>query len=195
MAQSDAEKKQKAHEYYIKYRKKGLKKGRKKGKKTAQTSLLGVSASGLNSDGAIEAAAIKDRVKKEMNAALAKANTDEEKLAIRKEYAKKANDEIAKLKADPKFAKAKAAKATKGSFGKSSAGSKGSSGKGTTKSKKAAAATSKSEVAKQMALQINAKMSELEDKLAKMPEEQRERAREMIRGQIDLLKEMLKQKK
>ena len=46
----------KAHEYYMKYRKKGLKKGRKKGKKAAQTSLLGVSVSGLNSDGAIEAA-------------------------------------------------------------------------------------------------------------------------------------------
>ena len=50
----------------------------------------------------------------------------EEKLAIRKEYANKANSEIAKLKADPKFAKAKA---TKGSSSKGSS-SKGGSSKG-----------------------------------------------------------------
>lgn len=186
----------KAHEYYLKYKKKGLKKGRKKGKKAAQTSLLGVSASGLNSDGAIEAAAIKARVKKEMNAALAKAKTDEEKLAIRKEYAKKANAEIAKLKADPRYANTKAAKASKGGS-KSSAGGSKSSGtsKGSTSgSKTKTAKVSQQEVARQMTIKINAMMSELEDKLAKMPEEQKAKVRDTIRGQIDMLKEMLKKK-
>ena len=197
MAQSDAEKKAKAHEYYMKYRKQGKKKGRKKSSKTKQTSLLGVTSSGLNADGTIEAAAIKDRMKKEMNAALAKAKTDEEKMAIRKEYAKKANEEIAKLKADPKYAKAKAVKAAKSSSkgsskGSGSAGSsKSSSGKTTTKT---ATSTSKQEVAKQLTLQINAKMAELEDKLAKMPEEKKAEVRDTIRSQIDILKEMLKKK-
>ena len=100
----------KAHEYYMKYRKKGLKKGRKKGR---TVSLRGVSAYGLNSDGAVEAAYIKERLKAEMNAKLKGAKTDAERMAIQKEYAKKANAEIAKLKADPKYAKAKATRASK----------------------------------------------------------------------------------
>ena len=55
MAKSEAEKKAAAHEYYVKYRKKGIKKGRKKGsKKGSSTGLLGVSTSGLNTDGAVE---------------------------------------------------------------------------------------------------------------------------------------------
>lgn len=190
MAQSDAEKKRKAHEYYVKYRKKGIKKGRKKSSKTAQKGLTGVTTSGLNSDGAIEANAIKERLKKEMNTALAKAKTDEERKAIQKEYAKKANAEIAKLKADPKYAKAKATKSggSKGSSSKGS-GSKGSSSKSSGSSTSTASATQK-----QMVQTINAKMAELEDKLAKMPEEQRAKVRDSIREQIDLLREMLKKK-
>lgn len=111
--------KAKAHEYYEKYKKKGLKKGRKKGKKKASApkvksqSLAGTSTAGLNSDGAIEATIIKDRLKKEMNEALQSAKTDAEREEIRREFSKKANAEIEKLKSDPKFAKPKAEKKAK----------------------------------------------------------------------------------
>ena len=60
MAQSEAEKKKKAHEYYMEYRKKGLKKGRKKGKtkaktkKSKKTSLVGLQTGGLNEQGAMQ---------------------------------------------------------------------------------------------------------------------------------------------
>jgi hypothetical protein len=89
--------KQKAHEYYEKYRKKGLLKGRKKGKaktkgkakKAKQESLVGVSTSGLNEKGKIEAAFIKDDMKKQMNAALSKATTEEERRQIKRDYSLK----------------------------------------------------------------------------------------------------------
>lgn len=193
MAQSAAEKKAKAHEYYMEYRKKGKKKGRKKGsgkktsgKKGAQTGLLGVTSSGLNAEGTIEAAAIKDRVKKEMNEALGKAKTDEEKMAIRKEYANKANSEIAKLKADPKFAKAKA---TKGSS-KSSGGSKSSG------SKSSKSSSSKSSGSNAQAVsQIKDSIAQLESKLASMTDEQKAQVKESIQTQLDAIKKRLRQKK
>lgn len=137
--------KAKAHEYYIKYRKKGLKKGRKKSTKKSTTSktssLLGTSTSGLNDEGRIEAAAIKDRYKKQMNEALAKATTDAEKEKIRVEYSKRAQREIAALKSNPKFTTAKKSSSSgskasaKKSSGSSSGGKKtsGASGGGSKK--------------------------------------------------------------
>lgn len=109
-----------AHEYYIKYRKKGLKKGRKKGTskvKSGTTSLLGTSIAGFNDEGRIQAALIKDKLKKEMNEALKKASSDEEKEKIRIEYSRKAVQQIAALKNNAQYAKPKA---TKSSSGKSS---------------------------------------------------------------------------
>lgn len=191
MAQSAAEKKAKAHEYYMEYRKKGKKKGRKKGsgkktsgKKGAQTGLLGVTSSGLNAEGTIEAAAIKDRVKKEMNEALGKAKTDEEKMAIRKEYANKANSEIAKLKADPKFAKAKA---TKGSS------SKGGSSKGGSSKGSGSKSSSESSSSKQVS-EIKSSIEQLQKKLDSMTDEQKAQVKEALQAQLDSIRERLKKK-
>ena len=120
----------KAHEYYVKYRKKGLKKGRKKGSsktKTGSTAFLGVSSQGFNDEGRIQAALIKEKLKKEMNEALKKATTDEEKEKIRVEYSRKAAKQLAALRSDPKYAKPKAAKQTTGN-------SKSSSSKSSNKS-------------------------------------------------------------
>ena len=134
--------KAKAHEYYMKYRKKGLLKGRKasvnanhklnknynppvkstgtgkKGKKAKKVALKGLSTSGLNEAGKAQAAAIKEQYTAEMNKALSKAKTDADKERIKQEYQNKAAQEIQKLKSDSKYANAK----------KSSGGSKGSSG-------------------------------------------------------------------
>lgn len=184
MAKSEAEKKAYAKEYYQKYTKKGVKKGRKKGKgkKAAQTGLLGVSTSGLNADGAIEAAVIKDRVKKEMNEALSKAKSEEEKVAIRKEYAKKANAEIAKLKSDPKFAKAKATKASSKSSGSSKGSSKSSS-------------SAKSSSSNQQALkQIQDSISQLQSKLSSLSDEDKAKIKESIQTQLDAIKKRLASK-
>ena len=185
----------KAHEYYMKYRKKGLKKGRKKGTKKAKTySMLGVSASGLNSDGAIEAAAIKEKFKAEMNKKLAEAKTDEEKLEIRKQFSRQANAEIAKLKADAKYAKPKAAKKTKTSKAKtksssgSSGGSKRSSGS-STKSSSSSASTPKISTAQLKVINdIVTKISEMQAKIAEMSEEEKTKVKETINNILELLK-------
>ena len=132
----------KAHQYYMEYRKKGLLKGRKKGKGKAKKgsskkgkseSLVGVSSSGLNTDGAIEAKAIKDSMKKQMNEALKNAKTDAEKKAIIADYSKKTASAIEGLKKDPKYAKAKAQKA---SASKSKSGGAKSGGSGKTSASK-----------------------------------------------------------
>lgn len=143
----------KAHEYYMKYRKKGLLKGRKKGKaktskkstkktSTKKQSLLGLSTAGLNDTGKMQWAMAKDNLTKQMNTALAKATTDEEKQKIRSDYQNKALAELQKIKADPSMAQAKKA-STKGSAGKSS--SKGSSG-GVSKSTNTAKSATKGKV-------------------------------------------------
>ena len=99
--------KAKAHQYYIEYRKKGLLKGRKKSdkkskksstKKGKTESLVGVSSSGLNAEGIVEANSIKANMKKEMNEALKGAKTDEEKKAIIADYSKKTASAIEALK-------------------------------------------------------------------------------------------------
>lgn len=120
---SDAEKKAYAREYYQKYRKKGLKKGRKKGTKKPKTvSLIGVGGSGLNDEGRIQAALIKERLKTEMNAALVKETDPAKREAIRVEYSRKAQQQMNALKSDPKYAKPTKEKTTKEKTAKSSGG-------------------------------------------------------------------------
>lgn len=99
----------KAHEYYINYRKKGLKKGRKKAavKPKYSTAFLGVSARGFNDEGRIQVALTRERLKKEMKAALGNAKTDEERQQIRLDYSRKAQQAINALKADSKYATSK----------------------------------------------------------------------------------------
>ena len=129
----------KAHEYYINYRKKGLKKGRKKGKGKVKTvSLLGTSTANLNDEGKIQAALIKEKLKKEMNEALKKATTDEEKEKIRVEYSRKAAKQLAALRSDPKYAKPKAAKKTTGNSKSSSSKSSKKSSSGSSEAKSSA---------------------------------------------------------
>lgn len=135
----------KAHEYYEKYVKNGLKKGRKKSsddtkkktskkgsakKKTAKSSLIGFSTSGLNDQGKIEATLAKERITNEMNEALSKATTAEEKEKIRREYSQKGIDAVNKLKNDPKYATEKktSTKSSSGSSKSSSGSTKSSSG-------------------------------------------------------------------
>lgn len=144
MAQSEAEKKKKAHEYYVNYRKKGLKKGRKKGKaktkskgkkKSAKkTSLVGLATGGLNEQGAMQWALAKEKLTSEMNSALGKAKTQEERDKIRQEYQNKALSELQKMKSDPSMAKAKTTKASKGSSGSKSSGGGSKSSGGSSKS-------------------------------------------------------------
>lgn len=195
----------KAHEYYVNYRKKGLKKGRKKGTgKGRTTGLLGVSAAGLNSDGAVEAAVIKDKLKKEMNEKLKGAKTEEEKIAIRKEYAKKANEEIAKLRSDPKFARAKATKASssKGSSGSKSGGSRSSGGSSKSSSaggsgfSTSTSTTSTNSEANAQALEqvrnLTSRINEMYTKIANLPPEQKQAVRDGIQSVVDALKKKLR---
>jgi hypothetical protein len=211
--------KAKAHDYYEKYTKKGLKKGRKKGKKKAKStkiktqSLIGVSSGGLNSDGAIEAALVKDRIKKEMNEALKSAKTDAERDDIKRAYSKKANAEIEKLKHDPKFAKVTKKKEKKQKAPKSpkSSSSKGSSSKGSSSkassSKSTSAKSSTSAKASTSAVKAEQAKTEeqpktesertldtikdLQAKLDTMTEEQKELAKELISSLTDEYKKKL----
>lgn len=191
--------KQKAHEYYMQYRKRGLKKGRKKGTgkkgaKTKKTSLLGQTTSGLNDSGRIQAALVKEKMTAEMNAALAKATTQEEKDAIRVEYSQKAQEQIASLKNDPKYAQAKkeSAKGSKGSTGKKSSGgslSSKSSSSGNDSEKKAAekkknnAKKRKAKIAK-----IRAQVEGLKSRIDAMPESQKK----LVKSSLDSLLSQIK---
>lgn len=174
----------KAHEYYIKYRKKGLKKGRKKGskKKGSTKSLVGVSTSGLNADGKIEASLIKEKLKAEMNEKLKSAKTDAEKDEIRREYSKKANEEIQKLKSDAKYAKPKAQKATKQKASKSSSKSKSKSS-GKSKSSSAPAAKTVS--------QIDTTLDDILNSLGSMTAEQKAELKETLTGMVDMIKGLI----
>lgn len=211
--------KAKAHDYYEKYTKKGLKKGRKKGKKKAKStkiktqSLIGVSSGGLNSDGAIEAALVKDRIKKEMNEALKNAKTDAERDDIKRAYSKKANAEIEKLKHDPKFAKVtqkkekkqKAPKSPKSSSSKGSSSRVSSSKSSSSKASSSKSATPKSSVStKASTSEVKAEeqpktesertldtIKDLQAKLDTMTEEQKELAKELISSLIDEYKKKL----
>lgn len=183
--------KQKAHEYYENYTKKGLKKGRKKstkktkGKKTAKAkteSLVGLSTSGLNDRGLMQAAMIKESIKGEMNTALAKAKTPEERAAIKQEYQNKAFDAISKLKSDPATAKAQTSKAKSGSSKSSSGSSKSSSGSNSKSSSKTASSTKKNTAARDEAIKAatdmaNQQIDNMYNRIKSMSPEQREAAK------------------
>lgn len=123
--------KQAAHEYYENYTKKGKKKGRKKGssKKSSSktTKLIGLSTAGLNDQGKMEFALMKERLQTEMNTALKGAKTEAEKQAVRLEYQNRALQEITNIKNNPQYAKPKSTKSSKSSGSKSSGNSKSSS--------------------------------------------------------------------
>lgn len=185
----------KAHEYYVNYRKKGLKKGRKKGKgTTAKTStLLGSNAYGLNDDGRVQAALIKEKIKKEMNEALKSAGSDEEKEKIRVEYSKKAMQQIAALRNDPKYAKPKTAKASSSKSSKSSKSSgtssksSSSSSKATTKPKPAGADDA-SVVSKQLVSSLTTRAEKLISIAKTLPPEMKEKVAQTVEGIIEQLK-------
>ena len=91
----------KAHEYYEKYRKKGLKKGRG-------------STAGLSDEGKAVAAEVKEKLNEELKAALAKLprGATEKRKALREQYQEKYYAELDKIKADPDYARPKKAKTT-----------------------------------------------------------------------------------
>lgn len=193
MAQSAADKKAYAKEYYQKYTKKGLKKGRKKSSKAKQESLVGVSTSGLNQEGLIEAQLIKDNLKKQMNAELAKAKTDEEKLKIKKEYSLKAAQEMDKLKSDPKFAKPSAGKKSGGSSSKSSGSSKGSSGSKSSGSAKSSGGNTK-QISTAQAEKLSKTMDDLRQKIDSMSEEQQVQIKNMLTDMIAKIRKQMNTK-
>lgn len=191
--------KQKAHEYYKQYRKKGLKKGRTKGtgkKKTGakvkKTNLLGQTTSGLNDSGRIQAALVKEKMTAEMNAALAKATTQEEKDAIRVEYSQKAQEQIASLKNDPKYAQAKkeSAKGSKGSKGSTRKKSSGGSSSSKSSGGNSSTDTTREEKKKKRKAKIQ-KIKEtvqgLEKALSDLPETQKANTREIIKNLLSRL--------
>lgn len=205
--------KEKAHEYYVKYRKKGIKKGRKKGKSktsTKKTNLVGLSTGGLNDQGKMQWAMAKEKLKTDMNAALAKAKTPEEKEKIRQEYQKKALSELQKMKSDPSMAKAKAtkaassksAKSSKGSSSKGSSKSSGGSTKSSSGSSSSSSSTQSAELTKAVQ-QAKDLISELQKKLlgddeegmqseiAKLSVEQKAQVRTQIQNTIDTIRKKL----
>lgn len=188
--------KQKAHEYYMQYRKKGLKKGRTKGtgkKKTGakvkKTNLLGQTTSRLNDSGRIQAALVKEKMTAEMNAALAKATTQEEKDAIRVEYSQKAQEQIASLKNDPKYAQAKkeSAKGSKGSTGKKSSGGSSSSKSSGGNSSTDTTREEKKKKRKAKIQKIKETVQGLEKALSDLPETQKANTREIIKNLLSRL--------
>ena len=196
--------KQKAHEYYEKYRKKGLTKGRKKGKgkakstKTQKKSLVGLTTGGLNEQGKMQWALAKEKLTGEMNAALAKAKTPEEKDKIRAEYQNKAMEELKKMKSDASLAQAKKAKTSsaKSTSAKSSGsaktgGSSGGSSK-TSSSKNTAAADTTAAV--QTLKKIQDTIDQIQAKLQNLPEEKKAEVKQTIQVQIDSIRERLKNK-
>lgn len=189
--------KQKAHEYYMQYRKKGLKKGRTKGtgkKKTGakvkKTNLLGQTTSGLNDSGRIQAALVKEKMTAEMNAALAKATTQEEKDAIRVEYSQKAQEQIASLKNDPKYAQAKkeSAKGSKGSTGKKSSGGSSSSKSGESSEKRATEKKKKAKKRKAQIAKIRAQVEGLQSRISELSDSQKDSMRSSLDSLLSQLR-------
>lgn len=169
----------KAHEYYMEYRKKGRLKGRKKGKgktttgkgkgRAKKTSLTGVSSSGLTDEGKLQAELIKNSVGKEMNEALSKAKTDEDKIRIKHEYQQKAKQQIEALKKDPKYGVQKASKGSGGSSKSSSGGSEKSSGSGKGSSGGSGGKTTVTTVENQAATRLQKSLDNLSSILSDLP--------------------------
>lgn len=120
----------KAHEYYMKYRKKGLKKGRKRGRKKATTkkeTLVGLTTAGLNDNGKMLWAMKKKELQAEMNTKLAGVTDPAERQGIINDYQNTAMRELQRIKSNPSNAQAKAKKESSGKSASSNA-SKSSSG-------------------------------------------------------------------
>lgn len=170
----------KAHEYYLKYRKKGIKKGRKKGRRRAtkpkQVSLIGISTGGLNDAGKMQAALIKDRVKKEMNEALQKETDPVKREAIRQEYQNKALEQVSALKADAQYAKPKSTRSS--SRKKSSESSENN--------------TSSTEETISAEDRLNSLMTSFSEKYPMMTDEQKEQVRTIFTSILELLKARIK---
>lgn len=207
MAMTPEQKRAYNKEYYEKYRKKGQLKGRKKGtskakSKTTSTSLLGTNTSGLNDEGRIQAALIRDKLKKEMNEALKNAKSDEEKEKIRIEYSRKAMQQIAALRSDSQYAKAKATSTSSGSSKSSgSSGRSSSSGNSTSKGSQKAQVVVNGYTAKQVkAAQEKAKKqviealhSELEDlktRISNMSDQEKKAMTKVLDAMISTLKKL-----
>ena len=172
---------QKAHEYYEKYRKKGLKKGRKRGRKKAATTkqksvgLIGLSSSGLNEKGKFEAQLVKEKLKKEMNDALSKATSAEERDNIRREYQAKASSAIADLQKNTDFAKPQKEKKAKEAK--------------TSNSKKSSSSSEKSAETKAKIQELSSKLDSLTEKINSMSTEQKTQVKQQL---TDLLNEWKK---
>ena len=173
----------KAHEYYLKYRKKGLKKGRKKGRRRAtkpkQVSLIGISTGGLNDAGKMQAALIKDRVKKEMNEALQKETDPVKREAIRQEYQNKALEQVSALKADAQYAKPKS---TRSSSRKKSSESSNSSSDNSGSTGETVSAEDR----------LNSLLTDFSEKYPMMTDEQKEQVRIIFTSILELLKARIK---
>ena len=187
---------QKAHEYYVKYRKKGLKKGRKK--KGTTTSLVGITTGGLNDAGKMQAALVKDQIKQEMNEALAKETDPLKRAAIRQKYQQKALEAVSKLKSDPKYAtpkKEKAQKAPKaakssGKADKSGDKSEGKGEKNTGGNTKGNAQKKAMQKAGQAVQQARKLVNDLRSRILSMTPEQKMKSRELIEATLKTMREI-----
>lgn len=187
----------KAHEYYIKYRKKGLKKGRKKGKKTTSNKgLLATSTAGLSTEGKMQAALIKEDFKKQMNEALKNAKTDEERKQIRLDYSRKAAEAINKLKSNPENVKAATSKSKSDSPGSKSSGKSGTSGGATASSTGSTGSTtgtkSLSAETKKALDNLNQRINEIlsSDSISKLSEQEKADLKAQLSGMINKLKKL-----
>ena len=182
----------KAHEYYEKYRKKGLKKGRKK--KGTTTSLVGITIGGLNDAGRMQAALMKDQIKQEMNEALAKESDPLKRAAIRQKYQQKALEAVSKLKTDPKYAtakKEKAQKAPKAAKSSGKADKSGSESEGKGKSEGKAERSSQKKASRnvgQAVQQARQLINDLRSRILSMTPEQRAKSRELIEATLKTMR-------
>lgn len=193
--------KAKAHEYYEKYRKKGLKKGRKKGKKKTAAakkrksteSLVGLSSSGLNDAGKMQAALVKQDLKKKMNEALEKAGSEEEKAKVRQSYHALALQEFQKLKADSKYAQPKKTKATKAKTTKASTGktSKSTTKKSSSKKKKKVKNKAIDERQKKETQELTKRLDDLEKRIDELTQEQKETVKAELTDVFESLKKLM----
>lgn len=194
--------KAKAHEYYEKYRKKGLKKGRKKGKKKTAAakkrksteSLVGLSSSGLNDAGKMQAALVKQDLKKKMNEALEKAGSEEEKAKVRQSYHALALQEFQKLKADSKYAQPKKAKTTKAKTTKASTGktSKSTEKKSSSKKKKKKVKNKAiDERQKKETQELTKRLDNLEKRIDELTQEQKETVKAELTDVFESLKKLM----
>ena len=184
---------QKAHEYYVNYRKKGLKKGRKKGtskKKSSSSNIVGLSTAGLNDAGKMEVALLKEDLKKKMNTELAGAKTDAEKTEIKRKYQQQALEAVQKIKGDSKYAKPKAQKAAKASTSKASKSSGKSSSKSSGTAKTSTQTSSQVANLQKNAETLTSMMTQLTEKIAAMTEEQKAETKTVL---TDLVAELKKQ--